>query len=110
MKMPEQAVSMKRPSWDITLGELRDIDADGVAIDWGPDCFDFRGVQGVVIPGGRVPTSCWLSKGAEWAPSDKSDSLPTFVSCQPRRRPGSKPAGINRCTEEDLARWRAHHR
>ena len=26
MKMPEQAVSMKRPSWDITLGELREID------------------------------------------------------------------------------------
>ena len=24
--MPEQAVSMKRPSWDITLGELREID------------------------------------------------------------------------------------
>ena len=31
MKMPEQAVSMKRPSWDITLGELREIDAVGVA-------------------------------------------------------------------------------
>ena len=25
MKMPEQAVSMKRPSWDITLGELHAI-------------------------------------------------------------------------------------
>ena len=31
MKMPEQAVSMKRPSWDITLGELREIGAIGVA-------------------------------------------------------------------------------
>ena len=31
MKMPEQAVSMKRPSWDITLGELREIGAVGVS-------------------------------------------------------------------------------
>ena len=31
MKMPKQAMSMKRPSWDITLGELREIGAIGVA-------------------------------------------------------------------------------
>ena len=34
MKMPEQAVSMKRPSWDITLGELREIDAIGAADEY----------------------------------------------------------------------------
>ena len=47
--------------------------------------------------------SRWLAPGATF-PQD--GELPTLVRCIPRRQPPFKPAGLARCDEATLERWR----
>ena len=40
-----------------------------------------------------------------WIKVDPSRPFPTFTTSRPRSRPGHKPAGVQSCSSEDLARW-----
>eukprot|EP00438_Fugacium_kawagutii_P006300 Skav233308 [mRNA] locus=scaffold4193:88579:93795:+ [translate_table: standard] len=51
----------------------------------------------------KVPDEGWRWKAAE---KDGSLKLPTFTRAIPRSRPPPSPAGIARCDEETLKRWR----
>ena len=49
------------------------------------------------------PNSSWLRPG--WRPTEEGVIYPTFMKSIPRERPPPKPAGINRCSDQALARW-----
>ena len=40
-----------------------------------------------------------------WIKVDPSRAFPTFTTSRPRLSPGRKPAGVQQCSQEDLARW-----
>ena len=64
-------------------------------------------VPHVHLPGGRGSAERWLSPKASWAGEGLDRRLPTLVRCIPRNRPPKSPAGIARCDDDTLARWRA---
>ncbi|CAK0844516.1 unnamed protein product, partial [Prorocentrum cordatum] len=66
-------------------------------------------VRRVVIPGGAGDLKRWLRAGRHWCGAEcEEQRLPTFVRCIPTACAGSKPKGLHQCSEEELARWRAH--
>eukprot|EP00959_Pyramimonas_sp_CCMP1952_P245826 5137830-Pyramimonas_sp.AAC.1 len=59
------------------------------------------------VPGGPGPVRRWLSQDLKWAgEADEQFRLPAFLRCIPRRAPGKLPTGLQRCSEEELQRWR----
>jgi hypothetical protein len=55
--------------------------------------------------------SKWLTPGWEW-PSGKERPLlrlPTFTRSIPRKKPPPRPAGLSRCPEETVEKWRSHN-
>lgn len=40
-----------------------------------------------------------------WIKVDPSRAYPTFTTSRPRDRPGHRPAGIQHCSDEEIARW-----
>lgn len=44
---------------------------------------------------------------AGWLKVNPQRAFPTFTTSRPRPHPGRRPAGISKCTHEELARWKA---
>eukprot|EP00438_Fugacium_kawagutii_P028520 Skav226749 [mRNA] locus=scaffold3942:27571:31074:- [translate_table: standard] len=42
---------------------------------------------------------------AGWEKVNVDNAFPTFTTSRPSERPGRKPAGIQQCTDEEIARW-----
>ena len=52
------------------------------------------------------PTSCWLEPGTKWLGEEENACFPTCMKAIVRQRPPPMPAGIEKCDEATLARWR----
>ena len=50
----------------------------------------------------------WIDHGWEWAGAWEGAVLPTCMKAIPRNQPPPKPAGLSRCSEDTIARWRSH--
>ena len=53
------------------------------------------------------PTSAWLQEGFEWKGEEWGSIFPTCMKAIPRRSPPKNPAGIHKCDEATLGRWKA---
>ena len=54
----------------------------------------------------RMPAKRWLPRGFSVLSSDQQ--FHTFVRSIPKDKPGFRPAGLEGCSQEALARWRKH--
>eukprot|EP00438_Fugacium_kawagutii_P026107 Skav224735 [mRNA] locus=scaffold3343:16799:24817:- [translate_table: standard] len=52
---------------------------------------------------GQLPLELVIRKG--WLKVDPQRAFPTFTTSRPRLHPGRRPAGIARCSAEELQRW-----
>ena len=49
----------------------------------------------------------WIEEGVYWPGYDEGEILPTAMKAIIRNKPPAKPAGISRCTEGAIARWKS---
>ena len=52
------------------------------------------------------PTSCWLEPGTRWLGEEENACFPTCMKAIVQQRPPPRPAGIEKCDEATLERWR----
>ena len=53
------------------------------------------------------PVSSWLQEGSVWKGEEWDTVFPTCMKAIPRVAPPKNPAGLHKCDEATLARWRA---
>ena len=59
----------------------------------------------VTVECAHPPSSSWLNAGSRLM--NENVILPTFVKSMKRRKPPVKPAGIEQCDDDAIARWKA---
>ena len=95
---PAQAVPMNRPGLCWCSEELEGV-VDGLS-------FNEEEFWTTVTAPARYPeVRQWLEEGAFWEGAEQGTIFPTCLRAIVRHRPPTRPAGVNRCDDDTLARW-----
>lgn len=95
-----QAVPMNRPCLCWTSEDLTNC-VEGIEIKEAEHWWEVSAINSY------PDVSTWIEPGYEWSGAADGDTLPTCMKAICRRHPPPRPAGINRCDEATLSRWRA---
>ena len=93
-----QAVPMRRPRYAWTTESLENL-MPGVETKANHYWTD------VWAPAPYPATEAWLTPGYEWKGEQDGYVFPTCMKSIPRRKPPPRPAGLQKCSEETVARW-----
>ena len=61
----------------------------------------------IVAPMEYPPVEAWIEPDCVWPGAEAGAIFPTCMKSIPRHAPPLKPAGLERCSEDTIARWRA---
>ena len=94
---PSDVLPYNRPRLAWVSKEIRN-----TAGTWMEQC---KGYVRLWMSADAVPDESWIDPGWERCSSD--ECLPTFMKAIARSKPPEKPAGLNRCSEQAIARWQS---